>query len=247
MIRISFTLCAFATLLLFTVACKKDVIYHSDNTATVMVVNGLITSPTLSLLLSTNGKLNTSGIAATGNVAKVDFGLGALFFAPKGMTDLGLLKATDSSTLTLGTYDLNDNTIYSLLVTGPLPTIETLLIKEANYPFIRQDIVTTAADSVINVRFINLSPNTSPLDIRIQGSTSNEATGLGYKAYTAFKAYPAKTVNPTYVFQVVENGTVLTSFTLSITGTNRFKNVAVLVRGLKGGTPALGVSAVNYF
>lgn len=246
MIRLIYALVA-AILILSGTACKKDVVHHSDTTSTVMVINGVIANPAISLSLVTNGKFNASGIANYGDVSKVDFGLGSLFFTPKGMTNLGLLKTADSSSLFSSNYDLSDNAVYTLLATGQFPAIETVLIKETNYPFIRQDVVLTDADSVINVRFINLSQNTAPLDVRIQGATTNETTGLAYKGYTAFKAYPAKTVNPNYAFQVVENGTVLTSFTLNITGTNRFRNVAVLIRGLKGGTPALGTSAVNYF
>lgn len=247
MIRLNYSFWTAIVLILSATACKKATDYHSDTNATLMVANGVINTPSVSLRLSMNGRLNSSGIASSGNVSKVDFGLGALFFSTKGSVNLGILKATDSSSLLSGTYDLSDNAVYSLLVAGQLPSIETVLIKEINYPFFRQDVANTVADSVINVRFINLSQNTAPLDIRIQGATSNETTGLTYKSYTAFKAYPAKTVNPSYVFQVVENGTVLTSFTLNITGANRFRNVAVLICGLKGGTPALGASAVNYF
>ncbi|MES2373440.1 MAG: hypothetical protein V4557_12720 [Bacteroidota bacterium] len=236
-----------AVFILLSAGCKKENVYQSDNNSTVIVVNGVSSNPTFSLLLSMNGKLNPSGMTGTSSISSVNYGTGAFYFCPKASNQIGVLKGTDSTSLLSATYDLSGNSFYSLFIAGQAPNVEAVLVKEINYPYIRQDFIATAADSVIRIRFINLSPNAAPLNFRITGSTNNEATGIAYKGYTDFVSYPAKIANTSYKFDVVEGTTVLTTFTLSVTGTNRFKNVAILVRGLKGGTPALGVSTVNYF
>jgi hypothetical protein len=125
------------------------------------------------------------------------------------------------------------------------------LIEETNYPFISLSKTPADADSLINIRFVNLSPNSNPFNIKIQGATIDETNGLAYKGITSFKAYTAKVANPNYKFEI-RDGTsniLLITYTFNITPTNRFKNVALVIRGLQGGISpnVLAVSEINYF
>lgn len=72
--------------------------------------------------------------------------------------------------------------------------VETLLHQEDDIPapILRNvhDILKNGEDTVVNIRFVNLSPTSPPVDIHIMGSTTKEATSLAYKHFTAFKSYP---------------------------------------------------------
>lgn len=243
------SLFAVGMLLLLMVSCKKDNSYTSNNTAAIQVVNGVIGLP--SLMLKMNNRLNSSGLSSS-NISKVNFGNAAFFYAQRQNTAVDILSGVDSSKLTGTTFNFGSSSTgaYSLFITGTSSSsIETVLVEEASYPYTQLDKIPASADSVINVRFVNLSPNTSPLDIRIQGGSSNEVTGMAYKGYSPFKAYTAKVANTNYKFEIVEGSTVLLTYTFNVTTNNRFKNVALVIRGLKSGTGtnALTVSAVNYF
>lgn len=127
---------------------------------------------------------------------------------------------------------------YTLFLAGNTPAqIDPILVTE-NYQ--------NYADSVCGVRFINLSPNSSPVSVNISGQVNgSEVNTLAYKAYSSFKQYPAKKVNATYLFQFRDatTGTLITSYTLI---TPYFHNVTVVLRGLVGGSPAAGVTLVPH-
>src|SRR5262249_37624813 len=82
--------------------------------------------------------------------------------------------------------------------------------------FINNDNIMNRTDSVIGIRFINLSPNSSPLNITLSTTpTVNEAANLAYKQITDFKTYPATQNITSYVFQIRDGGGVLlASYTL---------------------------------
>lgn len=243
----------FVSILLFlTVGCKKDSNFISNNTAAVVVVNGVIGLP--SLMLKMDGKLNTSGFA-TSNISKLNFGNAAFFYAQRQNTAVDILNGIDTSKLTSTTYNFgsNNNGLYSLFITGmSSSSIETVLVEENSYPYIQLDKIPANADSLINIRFVNLAPDVPAINVKISGNTSNETSGLNYKSASAFKAYVAKATNPNYKFEfrnAITNDS-LTAVTFTINANNRFKNVALVLRGLKTpgtGQPALAVSTVNYF
>jgi hypothetical protein len=114
---------------------------------------------------------------------------------------------------------------YSLFLSGASPTgtIDAVLIKESynNY-----------SDSVCGVRFINLSPNSSPVCVNVTGqSNGSTVSSLAYKEYSSFIKFPAVAANPSYAFQIrdVATGNVLANYTLT---TPYFNNVTIVFRGL---------------
>ena len=229
--------------------CKKDVTNDSSNkAATIVIHNATLNIPTTNLLLRMNGGLNISGANASSfGTPSINWSQSAIFNAEGKSTAIDILNATDSSRDFSATYNFKKGGIYSLFLGGFLPNVDPVFIEETNFPFINLNKIPSSTDSVINVRFVNLSPNVQPLDIKTNGATANEVTGLAYKGYTPFKAYPAKQGNTSYSFQIIENGVVLRTQTLNIDATNRFKNVALVVRGQKGGPMPFRVGIVNYF
>lgn len=113
---------------------------------------------------------------------------------------------------------------YSLFLGGASPTqIDPVLITESYHNY---------TDSVCAVRFINLSPGSSPISVNITGqSNGSEVASLAYKAYSSFKQYPAKKANSSYAFQIKDatTGNLIASYNLS---TPYFHNVTIVLRGL---------------
>jgi hypothetical protein len=136
------------------------------------------------------------------------------------------------------TVSTNNGDVYSLFLAGNAATqIDTILVKE-NIPY--------RTDSTAGIRFINLSPNSSPLNIvRKKTPTVNEVTGLSYKQMTSFMSYPGL-YNSADTFLVRDAaGTQLAQFNFTTATQPRFANVTLVIRGLVGSSPAIGVTRVN--
>jgi hypothetical protein len=136
-------------------------------------------------------------------------------------------------------FECKANEVYTLFLHGPVAAPEGFIVKES---------IPYRTDSTAGIRFINLSPNSTPLNITLSTSTTvNEVSNLAYKDKTEFKSYPAL-YNSTYTFQVraANNpNTVLTSFALAANAVPRFANITLVIRGMVGTTPALGVTRMN--
>lgn len=130
---------------------------------------------------------------------------------------------------------------YTLFVCGQLGNTDGLIIKE-NLPY--------RTDSSAGIRFINLSPNSQPLNITLSTSpTINEVSDLKYKQYSEFKSYPGR-YNIAYTFQIRDASSAspaapLATFSLAASAVPRFSNVTLVIRGLVRAIPALGVTRVN--
>jgi hypothetical protein len=117
-----------------------------------------------------------------------------------------------------------DREVYSLFLTGTAAAPEGILVKD-NIPY--------RTDSTAGIRFINLAPGSTPLNITLSTSTgTNEVANLAYKDITEFKTYPGL-YNSAYTFQVraANNpNTVITTFTLTSSTVPRFANITVVIR-----------------
>lgn len=230
-------------------ACKKEHTYVANNTATLNVINGIIRKD---VQLKINGSISNSGANGTNNQQnRVSYGRAIMYYAEARNTGVNVLNITDSSILVSQNYDLKKGGIYTMLLAGVAPNAEAVLIDDSSMPKVNLSTIPSVTDSVINVRFINLVPDIQNIDVRIQGATSNEVTGLTYKGASAWKGYAARSTNGSYVFEFVENGTVRRTAFLSIIPTfNLFKNVAFVLTGMKtpgSGQPGVSVATVNYF
>ena len=138
---------------------------------------------------------------------------------------------------------MSEGEYYTLFLGGTPAATEPILVKE-NYQ--------NYEDSVMGVRFVNLSPNSTPLNVTLSTSTTtNEFAGVAYKSITDFKLFPATKNITSYVFQVraaANPNTVLASVTISFSGTSaipRFKNITLVFRGNVGAGP--GITRVNLY
>lgn len=230
------------------IACKKNNSYRSDNTATINVINGVVNSP---ITIKMNGVSNASGgTSSSSSLSTVSYGSSAFFYAVSNTVPIQVLKLPDSSLLLNNSYNLKTGGIYTLLLAGIVPNVEGVLIDDSNLPYVNLSNAPSAADSIINIRFINLVSDLSSVDVRLQGAVTYEVSGLAYKTASSFKAYTAKLANASYKFEFVENGVVRSTSTLNVSATNRFRNVALVLRGMKSpatGQPSLSVSTINYF
>lgn len=145
---------------------------------------------------------------------------------------------------------------YTIFIAGQMPNLEVIINEETNLPFIAQDKAFSTLDSVVNVRFINLSPNSVPLKIKVSSASANEADALAYKQVTTWRPFKSTASTTTYSIQVRNAATdaLLTTYSFVTPGpiatSNRFKNVTLMIRGLQGtttGVNAFGVTPINYF
>ena len=183
----------------------------------------------------------------------ISYGGNRLYMLERKVVPFQVVNATDN---TVKFYDQTINIssgIYSVFVAGQGTTIETIVKEEKDFPFIDfTNKIPVKADSVVNVRFINLSPNSIPVKIKITTAAGNEVDNLPFKTIGNWKKYTATASSTVYAFQVREaaTDTLLASFNFTANSTNRFKNVSLIIKGLQGtttGVNAYGMFAVNYF
>lgn len=230
--------------LLALAGCHKEKNNITLGSASVNVVNAVVNGPAV--------KINPN--AATGILFKtapqVSYGAGALYYVPRAETPVSIVSAADTNSVLLNASFNFQAPAFTLLLTGQLPAIDTLLYEETDFSYIKNSVSET--DSSINIRFINGSPNSQPVNINIKNASNKEVASLAYKGVTGFKKYAAATANTSYIFEIrdVKTDALLYTYTFSITATNRFNNVALVIKGLQGtntGTAAFGVFAANYF
>jgi hypothetical protein len=120
------------------------------------------------------------------------------------------------------TLNTNSGEVYSLFLTGTPTAVDAVVIKE-DIPY--------RTDSTAGIRFINLAPSSTPLNITLSTTPAvNEVTGLAYKQNTEFKTYQGK-FNSAYTFQVRDAaGALLTTFALSTSTVPRFANITLVIR-----------------
>lgn len=129
--------------------------------------------------------------------------------------------------------------------------------------FLKNEKLPLYADSVMGIRYINLVPGSTGLNITLStSSTVNEAAGLNYKQVTGFKTYPALQSTAPITFQVRDaGGALLGSFVFPYTPPSsgnyktsaipfaRFKNLTLVIKGVIGGTDtnAIGIFPVPHY
>jgi hypothetical protein len=224
-LQIKITLLTLIVVMNFS-SCKKDEI-KAPPIGSLTLVNAVAGGKSVKM---------GSYVLATGVNNYNQFGLAV------GENDLYLWPTGDSANpyFTYSKFTVQQGEAYSLFLGGIPTAVDGILIKE-NIPY--------RTDSTAGIRFINLVSNSSPLNITFSTSAStNEVSNLAYKQYTDFISYPSL-YNSTYTFQVraANNpSTVLTSFTFSTSSVPRFANVTLVIRGIVGATPIVGVTMVKH-
>lgn len=212
-----------------------------------MVVNAAIGN--------TGIKINPGGSGfAYSRATSLGFSANAAFGAYLGSNTVTVVNTADT-TQTLFKRTIDVQPISTLYISGQSPAIDTTYRVEQNLPFIAPYVVN--ADNSAYIRFVNLSPNSGPLNINIKSATTNEVTALPYRGISAFKKYDALTTTPTYVFEIRDattNQVLFTSSSQFSISTIRYKTMSVIIKGLvppyPPGTPTanqFGILQVNYF
>jgi hypothetical protein len=141
--------------------------------------------------------------------------------------------------------------IYSLFLAGTASAPESIFVKDEIPPF--------SQDSIVRVRIVNCSVNSSPISVTLGSApTVNLFNAVSYKTVTTFSTIELKTKIAVggNVFQIRDSaGTLLTSYTLPATGlvsvaSSRFKNITLVVKGLLGtttGSDAFGVYGMTNY
>lgn len=180
------------------------------------------------------------------------FGGGKFYYPPAGNPNMKVVPALDTNVVLFNATRSIRSTVYTLYLTGTKAAVDTMFREEVNFPFIATGAnIPSPADSVVNVRFVNLSTGSPALKIKLATGTTNEVENLPYKVIGSWKAYPARTASTAYSFQIrrMDTDALITTYSFSATATNRFKNVTLIIRGVFGTTGAtgFGISPVNYF
>ena len=144
--------------------------------------------------------------------------------------------------------DLPVGSVHSLFLTGTMHHPDTMFVTD-QLPY------HPLADSVTGIRFVNLSPGSAPVSVRIQGRTGNaEVVSLPYKGITGFKQYEARAASEDYVFEFHDagSGALITSYQLTgisnpgaVSPNNwRNRNFTLALLGLPGGAGGLAPSVL---
>lgn len=122
-------------------------------------------------------------------------------------------------------FNAEERAVYSLFLCGVPGAVEGILQKET---------IPYRTDSTCGIRFINLAPASSPLNITLATTpTVNEASNLAYKQMTEFRSYPSITSTAPYSFQIRNASTNAVITTYAFNNFNpipRFSNITLVIR-----------------
>ena len=139
----------------------------------------------------------------------LSFGNNERYTIPAGTDrDILIVDATDT-TATLLTENLN-------FAAGEVATL--FIVGQGNNPgsLLIEDNLSILSDSVMGIRFANLSVDSSPVSIAITGEANNVVSDLPYQGFSEYLEFPAQSANGAYSFEFRDgSGTVLTSFDIN--------------------------------
>jgi hypothetical protein len=178
------------------------------------------------------------------------YGTSNVFSPVAGKVPLTLAEITDTTQpFFQGTLTLNAGSIYSFFISGDTTATDTLFTQDIipHYP---------QTDSVMGIRFVNLSADSNPISINLEGSSNGSEFGsLSYKGITGFKQYVNNSATIDYLFVVRDaaTGDSLTQFDFLANGSGNngngltdpsnnqnngnlltFKNLTIAVYGSEG-------------
>ena len=185
----------------FVTACKKN--NSNGGLAALNIINANTNAPSVLVYLTDYPN------SFYQNRAPVYYGSALEYGTPAGINPLSIYKKTDTvKPLFRTTLNLNAGGIYSLYLAGTAPQIDTIFTQD-NVPFHH--------DSAVSLRVINLSSDSHPITVNLEGnpSTQVEFPALAYRAVSDFKSYPATSnVSGYYNFEIRDqaSGDLLTTF-----------------------------------
>ncbi|MGH2646378.1 MAG: DUF4397 domain-containing protein [Ginsengibacter sp.] len=187
-------------------SCSKES-NHSFSTSSLTIVQAAMYVPSVAISFA-----ETPG-SFYQYQAPLSYGSWMEYGIPSGATPLVVVSAEDTSHPLLdGTMDLKAGGIYSLYLTGNGAKADTIM---------KRDTIPYYSSVLAGVRFINLSPDSQPVSINLEGNaiTQTEFNNLTYRQITPFKAYDASVQFGTYTFEIrdASTGNLLTTFSWNYT------------------------------
>lgn len=188
--------------------------------------------------------LGTQAIQYYSTAREVYYQQGQLYSPISGVIPLTIIQISDTTVpIFKGSLTVRAGGIYSFYLAGDTIKPETMLL---------QDTIPVYYDSSAGVRFINLSPDSHPISVNIQGNLSSqtEFSSLGFNQISSFKKYLANStiISGNYTFEIRDqaSNTVLTTF---IWGYTLFKNNTLVISGSVNptSTTPITVFQVNNF
>ncbi|NJI74036.1 DUF4397 domain-containing protein [Sphingobacterium kitahiroshimense] len=221
---------------LFLYSCQKEMVWQAEaGIAKVNVINAVVTGGNAKVNVSAK-QINWSSIPD--NQALGGFTLSRMFIVPTDRnTVFQLVPLSDTTNMWYNQVaQLDGGKVYTLYLSGTPTDLKTKFQEEINFPdYVIRDPgkPTPSADSIVNIRFVNLSSSGPKLDINMLNNIALEANDLGYQQFTDFKAYPARNNTYTITFQIRNSADKSLIATYDFNADFfRFKSVAVVLMGV---------------
>ncbi|MDO5968734.1 hypothetical protein Q4Q35_02855 [Flavivirga aquimarina] len=169
-------------------SCSHEDDQDFPRAATIKVVN-LIRDIDHVIVKIGDNPINYAGVSAG---ARVNFESFKNFSMEEGLNREVFIVAESDTLHSLYSNTLNLKGIHSLYFSGTSEAVETLLL---------EDTVKQFTDSIVGIRFLNLSKTSGPVDIMIAGEPSNIVSALEYESVTDYIEFPAKKADGSYTFE----------------------------------------------
>ncbi len=195
-------------------ACQKtDSQPNISGVAALTVVNAIPNSGAIIPIINT-----TSSIMWFESAVEIGYG-NFRELSPVGGQDTLSVMQNNSDTLNIGPkapgelyyniLNLKKGAIYSVFLCGTDTTSPDNLVTIDSLPYY------PPGDSVVGIRFVNLSTGSDPISINLEGNANgSEVEELPYKGITGFKTYPSNAETGangiTFVFRDAATGDSLT-------------------------------------
>ena len=199
-----------------------------------------ISTPAVASLTVMNAVISGKSVRLGNNVTAVANNSSSQQVVMAGETELYVWPVGDSANPYYRSpkFYAEERGTYSLFVAGQAPNIKGIILED-NIPY--------HADSTCGIRFINLSPNSPPLNITLLSSPGTvEVSNLTYLQNTDFKIFPAKAANTGYTFQFrrASDNSLIATYSLPAPHP-RFTNITLVLRGLVASSPMFAITRVN--
>jgi len=196
-----------ATIAIFASSCIKTT--EPKGSAALILVNAMVGSGSLVTNFGGNSPLQYYAGAFRANYGS--FYSGYKFNSYNGPGTLSLYNYPDTTQKPVlnVSFDLPSGSIHSLFLTGTLDHPESVFTED-KLPYY------VSTDSSAGIRFVNLSPQSNPISINLQGGANgSEVVSLPYKGVTAFKPYRATYDIASYSFEFRDatSGSLITTYT----------------------------------
>jgi len=146
---------------------------------------------------------NSTSYATLSEDTKISYRSFKNFYMEEGLSKEIVIVPENDTLNTIYSELLSLKGIHSLYLTGNSGEQEHLLIEDNPKRF---------TDSIVGIRFLNLSISSGSIDVGVTGSSSNVISGLDYKSFTEYMEFPARAADGSYRFEFKDmSGNVLIS------------------------------------